>query len=1002
MAEPDFAQSRRQLRRARVQSALTMPIQKVNRRAHRDRLLEPLALERLHRDTSFEELTEDQVETLVSVALTEIADDPQDRAFILLECLNVLIRDGQFARMRLLAARLQGIANGASDGRPFLRMSISAIASSLAGQPARAASDLNRGLGPNAQIDERHQGRTSRLDLAVAAAIRSALIEGDVSFAHRTRDLATRFGDGLAVSLLDSAITWHSARAAADPLANLASADPTFDDGDLAEYIRRRGIEVLFPSQISAVEAGLTNDEALTVSLPTSSGKTLLAEFKIAATLKRHPNATVIYVAPYRLLSRQVTREFQRRLSRLDHVVQDLGSGYELDIPGRFGNVLVCTPERLDALLRQAVADPNAADALTRCRLIVFDEMHLIGRAGRGPRFELLLTRLKLRYPDVRFLALSAASQGVDGVAAWLTEGRLTRGARRPTGTIEVAWLTDGKLVQRVERRSNEVGELKRSGKPLDDATLLIARLSPEYRPVLAVCTQRAYAENLATRLVDGDPMGNRLWIEQLSADQTNRLDNAVEIVSTMMGSRHPLTQCLRYGIGFHHAGVPSLVLGIIEDLAAQRVLRAVSATTTVAEGADLPFRAVVIPHLNFQSSTRKLERDMYLNIIGRAGRVNVALEGIVFILDSPAPTLRGYIPQTLWSTAAGGRVHGQLLSITQTPQTPEESTWRGEFESQIMGWLGDGNSYYEDQAVQLASATYTHHSGSPAERRYVEDLTQSVLQSLEQRGFAIAGSPYRLTERGERARLTGLSSYSVARLENAVAAGHTGWLPTLPDTLSLNVSQLEQIARIVFESTETMTNSLWLRRTHRNDSARITFLTNFAQMRTEEHLDSDIFWAEINALALWISGESLAAIAATMPTFGKTGLFSSSEESSRVSDVAEYVARIGYPGSWTWTAAQTLARASHGLTSPGWISAAVEHGAPNETAVALMRRGGLSRPGALQLASAIGPSWALAAETLRQDDGPGLQLTAFDQNRLQNLRNQLRRDLDEEHLSPE
>jgi hypothetical protein len=744
------------------------------------------------------------------------------------------------------------------------------------------------------------------------------------------------------------------------------------------------------------VEAGLTDDEALTVGLPTSSGKTLLAEFKIAATLKRHPGATVIYVAPYRLLSRQVTREFQRRLSRLDHVVQDLGSGYDLDTPGHFGDVLVCTPERLDALLRQAASDSEAADALNRCRLIVFDEMHLIGRAGRGPRFEMLLTRVKLRYTDVRFLALSAASQGVDGVAAWLTEGRLARGARRPTGTIEVAWLTDGRLVQRVERRQNEVGELKRSSKPLDDATLLIARLSSDYRPVLAVCTQRAYAESLATRLLEGDPMGNRLWIEQLTVDQADRLDNAVEIVSAMMGPRHPLTQCLRSGVGFHHAGVPSLVLGIIEDLAAHRVLRAVSATTTVAEGADLPFRAVVIPHLNFQSSTRKLERDLYLNIIGRAGRVNVAMEGIVFILDSSAATLRGYISQNLWSTAAVGRVRGQLVSITSAPRNPEENAWYGEYESQIMGWLGDGNSYYEDQAVHLAAGTYTHHSGDSADRRYVQNLTQGVLESLEGRGFAIAGSPYRLTERGERARLTGLTSHSVARLETAVAAGHTGWLPTLADAVSLNMSQLEQIARIVFESTETMTNSLWLRRTHKTDSARITYLTDFAQMRTEEHLGGDVFWAEVNALALWIGGESLAAIADTMPVFGKTGLFGSSEESSRVSDVAEYVARIGYPGSWTWTAAHTLARELHGLSSPTWISAAVEYGAPNETAVACMRWGGLSRPGALQLADAIGPSWALAAETLRQDDGLARQLTAFDRNRLQNLRLQLQRDLNE------
>jgi len=204
-----------------------MPKNNANSRTNRDRLLEPLALERLDRQTSFETLAEDQVETLVAIALAEIADDPQDRAFVLLECLNLLIRDGQFARMKLLADRLASVAAPASEGRPYLRMSISAIASSLAGHSDRTVSDLHRGLGPHARGDQRHHSAHTRLDLAVAAVIRAALVDGEVSFADRTRDIAIRLSDGLSVSLLDSAVAWHQARTAADPLTNLRTADST-------------------------------------------------------------------------------------------------------------------------------------------------------------------------------------------------------------------------------------------------------------------------------------------------------------------------------------------------------------------------------------------------------------------------------------------------------------------------------------------------------------------------------------------------------------------------------------------------------------------------------------------------------------------------------------------------------------------------------------------------------------------------------------------------------
>ncbi len=967
-----------------------MPRQGVNPRAHRDRLLELLALKRVDGERAFGTLAEDQVETIVSIALADIPDEPEDRVFVLLECLSLLICDGQFARVKVLAARLNAGARGLLQERPYLRLSVTALSQVLSGNLTPAISDLERSLGPDAPASASKLAVTTRRDLAVAGALRAAIVDGDILFATRARDLLVRLGDdGLGIAVLETAIAWHDARMAANPLTVLQEADPTFQSKALSNYVERREVNVLFPSQITAIRGGLTTDKNLTVSLPTSSGKTLLAEFKIAATLERHPDATVVYVAPYRLLARQVTRSFQRYLEpRLGHSIHDLGSGYDMDTPDAFGNILVCTPERLDALMRKASTDEKSADVLTRCRLLVFDEMHLIGRSGRGPRFELLLTRLRLRFSEMQILALSAASQGVDDVAAWLTRGEVVRSGRRPTGTIEVAWETDGTFVQRVDRHApTPVAELERSTKPIADAVVLISRLSSEYRPVLAVCTQRAYAETIATSLVETDPIGNRIWLDALPAGAAEQLADAVEVVAAMMGPHHPLTHCLRNGVGFHHAGVPSMVLGLIEDLAAQRILRAVAATTTVAEGADLPFRAVVIPHLNFQGGTGKLERDLYLNLIGRAGRANVAMEGVVFILGSSAATLRSHIRGTLWTTAQTGRVRGQLGTITTAPRSAEETTWFGEYESQVMGWLGDGDSYYADQADRLASATFTFQTGTAQQQRHVQHLTESVLESLEDGGFAVAASPFRLTDKGKRARLTGLSTGSVTRVEAAIEAGSTGWLPSLVDAVELTPEQAAQLARTVYESTETMAHSLWLRRERKTELARSAYLAGYARRAAAEHADSGVFWAEVNALAMWIGGAPFDEIADAMPTFGHQGLFGSSNRASRVSDVAEYVSRIGYPGSWTWSAAQTLAKELHNISLPAWIAGAVEHGAPDETAVTLMRSGRLSRPGALALARELGPSWEVATEVLQEDDTHDAGLSEVDQDRLAQLR---------------
>lgn len=969
MTAPDFARSRRQLRRARVQSALTMARQGVDPRLHRDRLLELLAFERLDNELSFGQLTEDEVETIVAIALADVTDHPHDRIFVLSECINLLVRDGQFARVNLLAVRLRSAATQISSKRHYLQLATTSISFALTSNRRRALSDIDRATQFRSAGRDNSHSPDDKRDLAVLGAIREALLEENLDLCLRTRDLLTRMGDGLGVSLLDCAIVWQHARKAADPLSVLRAADATFDSKRMAEYVKRSGIDVLFPAQIKAIEGGLTRADPLTVSLPTSSGKTLLAEFRIAATLEREPQATAIYVAPYRLLARQVTRSLDRSLSRLGHVVQDLGGGFDVDGPAQYGNVLVCTPERLDALVRSAVSDPASAAVMDRCSLLVFDEMHLIGRSGRGPRFEMLLTRLKMHYSNLHFLALSAASQGVDEIAEWLTRAHLVKHGRRPTGTIEVSWKSNGEFVQRVDRKSPTlVAELSRTNKPLEDAVLLISRLSTEYRPVLAVCTQRSYAESLASKVVETDPLGSRLWIDDLRPDQVEQLNAVIDVVSSMMGAAHPLTVCLQNGVGFHHAGVPSTILGLIEELAAERILRTVAATTTVAEGADLPFRAVVIPHLNFQGNSNRLERDLYLNIIGRAGRVNVAIEGVVFILESNARTLQNHVNATLWTTAEVGRVRGQLTEITPYPTTPDETAWFQEFESQVMGWLGDGSSYKEDQAELLSSNSFTFSSGTSQQRGYVKELTQTVLDSLEERGLAIAGSPYKLTDRGERARLTGLNGFSAARLETAIHAGRTGWLPTLLDIVELTQPQINQLARTVFESSETMAKSLWLRRSRKTELARSTYLADFCAMTVDEHVDAPLFWAELGALTMWISGESFEAIADSMPTFGGSGLFGSKKLSSRISDVAEYVSKVGYPGSWTWSAAKTLAREIHGIESPGWLSGAIEYGAPTETAVYLMRTGRLSRPGALTLAKQLGPSWSEATELILED----------------------------------
>jgi hypothetical protein len=698
------------------------------------------------------------------------------------------------------------------------------------------------------------------------------------------------------------------------------------------------------------------------------------------------------------MLARQVERNFRNRIDPLGFSVRDLGSGFDpILTPGEWiPDVAICTPERLDALLRaSATGTPSGAEAtelFDSTNVIVFDELQLVGRQGRGPRFEMIIARLRSKFPGMFFLGLSAASQGADDIAMWLTGSGAIAGATRPTGTLEIVWETDGKLRQRVEPRPTIVAELPRS-KAVDDAAALILRLNARYRPVLAVEPTRQYAESLAGKIAQQGAAIAAEWRESLSTAQLERLNVGIQEVRALLGTDHPLARLMEGGIAFHHAGVPTHALVQIEQLAAARLLRVVCATTTVAEGADLPFRVVVIPHLTFPGASRRLERDLYLNIIGRAGRANVSVEGLVFVLDSNAVTLRQVVKASLWSNTTADRIRGRLSEVDTTLRNAEEWTSYYDVQSQVMGWLGDGNSYVENQAEALAADTLSWQHGTVQERQAVVHLFQDALGDLEQRGYALAASPYQLTTRGRNARLTGLSAPTVFRLEQAIDRSKQGWLLDLRGIRTISPDLASHIARLVLESVEVVRNSVWLRRTASSEEGKWDALGRFTQGNDRNFYDSAEYRVDVELLSSWMLGQSYVEISRLAPVYERANsLFGGRNEPKRTSDAAEYVGKMTYPASWVWSGARILCGEA-GEQWPAFIRNAIELGLPSEAATQLATNAFVTRSGALAVSAITGPDWNVAREWLMGEiEGviDVLDLTILDRERILGFRERL------------
>ncbi|MDH2351172.1 DEAD/DEAH box helicase [Bradyrhizobium sp. SSUT112] len=133
---------------------------------------------------------------------------------------------------------------------------------------------------------------------------------------------------------------------------------------------RQRAEVDLWPSQVDAASRAVDQTDNLVVSLPTSAGKTGIAELCILRCLAG--GKRVVFVTPLRALSAQTETTLQRTFGPLGKTISALYgsigvSGFDEDAI-RERDIVVATPEKLDFALR------NEPSLLDDVGLLVFDE----------------------------------------------------------------------------------------------------------------------------------------------------------------------------------------------------------------------------------------------------------------------------------------------------------------------------------------------------------------------------------------------------------------------------------------------------------------------------------------------------------------------------------------------------------------------------------------------------------------------------------------------------
>jgi helicase len=468
------------------------------------------------------------------------------------------------------------------------------------------------------------------------------------------------------------------------------------------EHLEGEGIEELYPPQAEAVEAGVTDGESLVASVPTASGKTLIAELGMLSAIER--GGTALYIVPLRALAGEKATEFEA-FEQFGLSVGVSTGNYQSDGERLSDNdIVVATSEKVDSLVR------NGAGWIDDLSCVVADEVHLVDDEHRGPTLEVTLAKLRQRVTDLQVVALSATVGNADEIADWL-DAELVDTDWRP-----IDLRTGVHYGQAVHYDDGTQAELS-VGSGSQTAAVVADTLKDDGSTLVFVNSRRN-AEAAARRLSD-------VTKGSLSADQRERLREVSEEIRGVSDTEtsDDLADAVAKGAAFHHAGLAREHRQLVEDAFRERLIRVVAATPTLAAGVNTPSRRVVVRDWQRYDGTAGGMQPLSVlevhQMFGRAGRPGLDPYGEAVLLANGHDELEELFDRYIY--ADPDPVRSKLAA---------EPALR----THVLAAVATGFTTTEDALHEFLGETlYAAQTDDPGRLRSV---TRDVLQYLEANEF--------------------------------------------------------------------------------------------------------------------------------------------------------------------------------------------------------------------------------------------------------------------------
>lgn len=441
----------------------------------------------------------------------------------------------------------------------------------------------------------------------------------------------------------------------------------------IKEVTDKKSIFEFWTSQIRAIDDGLlSKDESFVVQMPTSAGKTFIAELFILKYLINYKKK-ILYISPFRALASEKVSELGKYFSYIGYKVSSSTGSYEyepmFDTVFDDTDVFILTPEKADYILRMS------PDVFDNIGAVVVDEGHIVGDLNsRAALTELLLIKLKIKYPEIKTLFISAVMPPINAseYAQWLSNNKEnvlhsklyndsdTKEEWEPTrkniGYFEWTTGQDGKKngqiqFSNVKTDDEVVGAEQNAFVPYfligNEYGINSVNKKPETAAVLGI----KFSESGNTLIFCGKVKSIGYVLDkylQIFNKNPNGIYNLIPddnkesyfYSKEWFGENNPITIGILYGIGTHYGDMPEQVRSAVEKDYKNQKLKILLCTNTVGQGVNFPIKNIIFYDISTgfsQMSGQELitHRDFW-NIIGRSGRAEKETEGnVIFIIKT-------------------------------------------------------------------------------------------------------------------------------------------------------------------------------------------------------------------------------------------------------------------------------------------------------------------------------------------------------------------------------